>query len=132
MTDTAFAKHEHSKVLLTHNFDSMPKLRNFMRITQLGSKKSIVRQHFKVGDVPHQSRTLHYVESMEAKNYPIYTLNWNPSHGIEKDGLAKEVARSLSLQLFRDASTSSAIAEDEKALFKTYGLNKQIISDKMV
>jgi len=60
---------------------------------------------------------------MEAKNYPIYTLNWNPSHAIEKEGLAKEVAKSLSLQLFRDASANSNVLEDEKAFFKRYGLN---------
>ena len=124
MANTAFAKHGHSRVLLTHNYDNLPKLRSFMRITQLGSKKSIVRQHFKVGETPHQSRTLLYIESMEAKNYPIYTLNWNPTHGIEKDGLAKEVAKGLSEQLFRDASMNANAAQDEKAFLDRYGLNK--------
>lgn len=103
MASQDYVKHAHSYSISMDTYEKTPGLKSFMTVTSVDTL---------------QPQNVTFIDSMEAKNYPIYTSMYHPEYqlldfgGPKKWKLATnddtdEIAFRLSLLVNRDARSNS-------------------------
>lgn len=116
------AFHAHTWGISVDSFNSVPKLKNFMKILQTDT--------LKVND-----KNISYVVSMEAYKYPIYSVLYHPEYqlltyegskglNIKNNWVTNQIAYSISKRLSKDALTNNNRPTNLQKLLKKYGVRR--------
>ena len=121
MQSESYANHEHSYSIGVETYEKTPGLKHFMTITSVDTL---------------MPQNITFIDTMEAKNYPIYTSMYHPEYqvldfaGPKKWQLATnndtdEIVFRLSLLVNRDGrSNSNRIKGNEKRFMKKWGVSR--------
>jgi len=88
MSHNSNALHAHSFAISMDTFNKTAGLKSFMTVTAVDTL---------------QPENITFIDSMEAKHYPIYTTMYHPEYMISKTDDNDEMAFRLSLKVNRDA-----------------------------